>query len=68
MSKHDKVLVKESTAARMLDLKPSEFRELVQSGHLPRPVALGKHERWAVEQLHRTVSGSSVAEWGEVKW
>jgi predicted DNA-binding transcriptional regulator AlpA len=45
------------TAAKMLDLKPSDFDTLVEVGALPRPVALGKHQRWPVAELEAIVTG-----------
>ena len=51
MTKQTPLFVNERTAALLFDMKPREFRELVQSGHLPKPRAIGKHERWDVEIL-----------------
>lgn len=48
----------ERSAARLLDMKPAEFRELVQNGHLPRgeEIAPG-FLRWRVEDLQKIARG-----------
>ncbi|SET76110.1 hypothetical protein [Paracoccus homiensis] len=46
-----------NTAARMLDMKPAEFRSLVESGALPGPV---RHQRWDVEQIRAIMRGEFV--------
>lgn len=46
-----------STAAKLLDMKPSEFQQLVDSGSLPGPV---KHYRWDVEQIRAIMRGEFV--------
>lgn len=52
----------ERTAAALLDMKPSEFKKLVEKGNLPPPVTLAKDlERWDVEQLKAILSGSLAA-------
>lgn len=35
-----------ATAAKLLDMKPSQFRTLVAEGVLPRPVEIGGETRW----------------------
>lgn len=47
----------ERTAAKMLDMRPAEFRELVQAGSLPAPCQIGPHKRWIVEDLEAIVRG-----------
>ena len=56
------------TAAALLDIKPSEFRGLVEGGHLPKPTNIGGYERWDVEQLQMIARGESVNGIGEVNW
>ncbi|MDB6177911.1 hypothetical protein PAF17_10405 [Paracoccus sp. Z330] len=46
-----------NTAAKMLDMKPTEFRSLVEAGALPGPV---RHQRWDVEQIRATMRGEFV--------
>lgn len=50
----------ERNAARLLDMKPSEFRKLWINGHLPRPKIIGDHERWDVDQLRRVLRGDAA--------
>lgn len=59
----------EANAARLLDMKPTEFRSLVQAGHLPRgrEIAPGMI-RWAVDDLRMIASGQGVDGMGDVKW
>ena len=47
----------EATAARLLDMRPAEFRSLVNAGSLPGPV---RHERWDIEQIQRIMRGEAV--------
>ena len=46
----------ERTAAALLDMKPAEFRSLVDGGALPKPNRLG---RWEVEELAAIVRGKA---------
>jgi hypothetical protein len=63
------ILATESTAARLLDMKPGEFRALVQAGHLPkaREIAPGV-PRWVVDDLRRIASGNASEGMGGVQW
>lgn len=45
------------TAARLLDLKLAEFRDLVAAGALPPPTRIGALERWSVEDLDAILRG-----------
>ena len=48
----------ERTAARLLDMKPKQFRELVDRGALPPPVkVMAGIERWDVEDLRAVLRG-----------
>ena len=67
MTKQTPLFVNERTAALLFDMKPREFRELVQSGHLPKPRAIGKHERWDVEIL-RSVANGRLALREDMEW
>lgn len=57
----------EQNAARLLDMKPAEFRALVETGHLPRPRQIGGHERWDTDELRRIINGEA-AEMGGMEW
>lgn len=60
MGRHDPgmLFASEASAARLLDMRPAEFRALVQSGALPQPVKIaGKIERWSVAELDAIVRG-----------
>ena len=51
----------EKTAAKLLDMDPSNFRELVKKGALPKPIKIGEqHERWQVSVLERIINGSAA--------
>jgi predicted DNA-binding transcriptional regulator AlpA len=50
----------EKTAAKLLDLKPSEFLTLVDQGALPPPIKVGKYNRWDVEQIKAVISGKAA--------
>lgn len=56
-----KIAVKESSAAKMLDMPTTDFRRLVQRGILPPPVTLGNNlERWRVSDIEAILDGSSA--------
>lgn len=59
----------EVSAARLLDMKPAEFRALVAAGHLPpgREIAPG-YRRWSVDDLRRIFSGEAAEGMGDVQW
>jgi predicted DNA-binding transcriptional regulator AlpA len=55
------ILVADKTAAAMLDLKPSQFADLVASGALPAPVKFaGGIDRWRVAELQAIASGKAA--------
>lgn len=47
----------EKTAARLLDMQPAEFRDLVNSGALPCAV---RHGRWDVAELQAIMRGTKI--------
>ncbi len=51
----------ETKAAQLLDMKPAEFRALVEAGHLPRgrEIAPG-YVRWPVDDLRQIGSGGAI--------
>jgi hypothetical protein len=51
-------------AAALLDIKPAQFRGLVDLGILPGPTIIGGYERWDVELLQTIVRGEAAV--GEV--
>ena len=55
------IFVSETTAAKLLDMKPAEFRALVEAGHLPkgREIAPGVL-RWVTDDLRRIRSGEAI--------
>ncbi len=56
------IFARERTAAQLLDMKPSEFRELVDAGILPPPESLGDFERWRVSLLVAINTGAAFDE------
>lgn len=54
-------------AAALLDMKPAEFRGLVDEGVLPKPTKIGGFERWDVEQL-QSIARGDAAEGGPIQW
>ena len=63
------IFASEIRAAQLLDLKPTQFRELVKAGHLPRgrEIAPGL-VRWPVDDLRRIASGEASDGMGDVQW
>lgn len=54
------ILASEKTAAALLDMKPSEFRSLVESGALPPPENFHGFQRWRVSDLEAIASGDAL--------
>jgi hypothetical protein len=54
------IFAKEKTAAALLDMKPADFRPLVECGVLPQPVDFNGHERWRVKDLEAIADGSAI--------
>ena len=63
------ILASETSAARLLDMKPAEFRALVEAGHLPREheIAPGVR-RWDAEALRCIGRGDAIEGMGDVQW
>lgn len=51
--------VRDSKAAKMLDLSTKEFLELVAVDALPGPLLLGPHPRWSVALLKAVADGQA---------
>ncbi|WP_282027092.1 hypothetical protein [Limimaricola cinnabarinus] len=51
------ILATEKTAAQLLDMKPAEFRRLVEQGALPKP---RRFDRWDVDELRSVASGKAA--------
>ncbi len=62
------IFANERSAARLLDMKPAEFAQLVDTGHLPRPRKIGHMNRWDVDELRRIITGEAAEGMGDVKW
>ena len=62
------ILASERSAAKLLDLKPADFRALVDKGVLPKPAQIGEFERWDVEQLRAIASGDLASCAGVIEW
>jgi hypothetical protein len=54
-------------AAKLLCVKPGEFQELVEGGHLPRARHVGSFERWDVQELQQIIRGEGM-DTGECEW
>ncbi|MGY6697868.1 MAG: hypothetical protein ACXIUW_17835 [Roseinatronobacter sp.] len=52
------ILASEKTAAALLDMKPVEFRSLVEAGALPPPENFHGFQRWRVKDLEAIASGA----------
>lgn len=50
----------EKKAAALLDMKPAEFRSLVESGALPPPQNLCGYQRWRVKDLEAIGDGGAM--------
>ena len=57
----------ELTAARLLDMKPGDFRDLVNRGHLPPPRKIGNLERFDLAELQAVIRGDKIGG-GEMTW
>ena len=63
------ILASETTAAKLLDMKPAEFRALVDRGHLPKGFEIVPGvERWDVDGLRRIGRGDAIDGMDGVKW
>ncbi|RVV99724.1 hypothetical protein EKE94_03325 [Mesobaculum littorinae] len=60
MGAAQRIAVRETTAAAMLDMPATEFRRLVSVGALPQPCRIGRHERWRVDQIEAILSGGAA--------
>ncbi|MPL79232.1 hypothetical protein SDC9_25108 [bioreactor metagenome] len=59
MARHEQIIyATDRTAARLLDMRPAEFRDLVSAGALPAPLKIGQHERWSISDIDAIVRGS----------
>ncbi|WP_116082039.1 hypothetical protein [Tropicimonas sp. IMCC34011] len=52
--------VRDTTAAKMLDMPAFEFRRLVDAGALPKPCRIGQHDRWRVQDIKAIVDGKAA--------
>ena len=67
MSQAAPIFASETTAAKLLDMKPTEFRALVSRGLLPkgREIVPGV-VRWPVDDLRKIASGQAID--GGIDW
>lgn len=50
-------------------MKPAEFREHVEAGHLPKGKEIAPGViRWPVDDLRRIGSGDAIEAMGDVRW
>lgn len=56
------VFANERNAAKLLDMRPGEFRALVEAGALPGPTLIGEEERWDTELLVKAIRGEGPEE------
>jgi hypothetical protein len=63
----DLLFASERTAARLVDMKPDEFRALVDRGLLPPPRKIGNVERFDLAELQAVIRGDLIGG-GEMKW
>ncbi|SLN38833.1 hypothetical protein PEL8287_01894 [Roseovarius litorisediminis] len=69
MTRHTPIMASETTAARLLDLRTTEFKALVDEGHLPpgHEIAPGV-VRWDIEVLKRISVGDVTELWDQIQW
>lgn len=60
MTKIEPILLKEASAARMLDMTVAEFRHLVDMGVLPKPGKCGPLLRWNAEEVRAIATGETA--------
>ena len=65
MTKFTPMFATAKTAAKLLEMKETEFVALVKSGALPPPA---KFERWDVEQLRKVMQGDLINGLEGVVW
>lgn len=65
--KPEPIFASEASAARLLDMKPAEFRGLVEAGHLPLPRDIGGFKRFDLDELRRVIRGD-VLGGGVMQW
>ena len=53
----DVIAVRDTKAAKMLDLSAAEFRRLVACGALPPPKLIEEYERWYVKDIEGIMHG-----------
>jgi hypothetical protein len=68
MNRPNPLFASDRKAAALLDLKPSDFRGLVEEGVLPKPTKIGDFERWDVEQLQAIARGEAAHGMEGVNW
>lgn len=64
--KNEPIFASEASAARLLDMKPTELRAQVAAGNLPPPKQIGPLERFDVDELRRVIRGEPMG--GPMQW
>ncbi|UOA32205.1 hypothetical protein DSM110093_01990 [Sulfitobacter sp. DSM 110093] len=62
MPRFTPLFVTEKTAAALFDMKPAEFRLLVEHGALPKPRDIRGFERWRVADFEAIWTGDALTE------
>ncbi|WP_226782715.1 hypothetical protein [Oceaniglobus trochenteri] len=57
MGAQQPLFASDRTAARLLDMRPAEFRALVAAGALPPPIRLHGYERWEMATVEAIMRG-----------
>ncbi|MFC4734080.1 helix-turn-helix transcriptional regulator [Salipiger abyssi] len=52
--------VKDTSAAKMLDMSADEFRRLVSVGALPSPCDIGGLKRWRTDDIEAILQGGAA--------
>ena len=67
MPKLEPLFASAVTAARLLDMAPGTFRDLVDRGHLPPPRRIGTVQRFDVAELQAVIRGDKIGG-GGMQW
>jgi len=68
MTKPAPILASAKTAARLLDMRESEFKALVDQRLLPQPREIAGLKRWDVEELRAIGRGDAAFGMTGVEW
>ena len=68
MNKFAPMFVTLKTAAALFEMKPQEFKQLVEQGILPKARSISTFERWDAQELQSIVRGEPMTGFEDVKW